>query len=133
LRSAIGAAPRLGGCASALRADRAIVRETEKLDHVLNAASSAQGYRHPAGVGQHMVRPGLALSDQFVAHPAGEREVGDPITVQVAELAAPEAKLDSAESVRSGLHTWPGHNGFGDQACGASLLVSHLLVLPFDV
>jgi len=38
-----------------------------------------------------------AASDQFVAYAAWERQVGDPVTVEVPKLAAADTKLDAAE------------------------------------
>ena len=46
------------------------------------------------------MRSGPAGRDELVAHPAGERQIGDPVTVQMPELAAPDAKLDTAEAMR---------------------------------
>jgi hypothetical protein len=57
------------------------------------------------------MRSGATSRDQLVTHAAWERKVGDPVAVQMPELAAPEAKLDTAEAVRSELDLWPRRHG----------------------
>ena len=53
------------------------------------------------------MRPRAAGRDQLIAHPAREREIGDPVTVQMPELAAAHAKLDAAEAMRPNLDAGP--------------------------
>ena len=57
--------------------------------------------------GQDVMRSRATGRDQLVADSAREREVGDPVAVQVPELAAADAKLDAAEPVRSQLDVGP--------------------------
>jgi len=57
---------------------------------------------------------GAARGDELVAGAARERQVGEPVAVQVAELALAEAELDPAEVVRLGGDALPG--GFGETA-----------------
>ncbi len=53
------------------------------------------------------MRSRAAIGDQFVAHAARERKVGDPVAVQVPELASAEAELDATEAMRPGGDAWP--------------------------
>ena len=126
-RSTIGPAPWLDTRARALGANGALVGGAEQLEPQLHAIVAVQRDRHPAGVRQDMVRPRLAGRDQLVAHAARERQVRDAVAVQVAELAAADAKLDTPEAVRSDLDAWPGRNRLGDAAGGSSLLVGRWL------
>ena len=84
-------------------ASRPLVGEAEQLDRTLDAPRVADRHGHPAGVRQHVMRSGAAGRDQLVAHPARERQVGDPVTVQMPELAAADAELDAAEAMRTDL------------------------------
>jgi hypothetical protein len=47
-----------------------------------------------------VVRERAAGLDEHVAHDAPERQVGEAVAVQVAELAPAETELDAAEAVR---------------------------------
>ena len=47
------------------------------------------------------MRPRAAGADQLVAHAPREGQVGDPVTVQMAELAAPDLELDAAKAMLS--------------------------------
>src|SRR5262249_43272185 len=64
----------------------------------------------PAGVGQDVVRRGAAGRDQLVADPPRERQVGQAVAVQVAELLAAVAELDAAEAVRRRRPARPGRH-----------------------
>src|SRR5580704_722503 len=97
---------------------RAVVGHTEQLDRVLGVGIRADRDREPAGVGEDVVRAGPARGDQLVAHAAREGKVGDPVAVEVTELAAADAEFDAAEPVRSGLHPRPRLHGFGDLLSG---------------
>lgn len=68
-----------------------------------------------------MVGTGAALGDQLVANAAGERQVGNPVAVQMAEFAPPDMELDAAKAVRSGLHPRPRLDGGGDLGAGGNL------------
>lgn len=48
-----------------------------------------------------------AVRDQLVAHAARKRQIGDPVAVQMTQLAPPEPELDAAEAVRGSLDTRP--------------------------
>jgi hypothetical protein len=61
---------------------------------------------------------GRALGDQLVAHATREGQIGDPVAVKVAELAAAEAELDAAEAVGRGLHAGPRADGGRDLLSG---------------
>ena len=50
---------------------------------------------------------GRAGGHQLFAHADGKRQIGEPIAVQMPELAAPDAKLDAAEPVRARLDSGP--------------------------
>ena len=54
-----------------------------------------------------------------IAHPAWECEVGHPVAVEVAELAAAEPELHAAEAVRAGAHARPALDLGGDPLAGA--------------
>ena len=58
--------------------------------------------------------PGTALGDQLVPDAPRERQVGDPIAVDVAELAPADSEFDPTESVRRSLDAGPGLNGLCD-------------------
>ncbi len=47
---------------------------------------------------------------QFVVNPLGERQVGQPVTVQMTDLAVVDGELDAAEPVRVGLNARPARN-----------------------
>ena len=68
--------------------------------------------------------PGSARRDQLVAHAAEKRKVGDPVAVQMPELAPTETKLDPPETVRPDLDLRPRSNRRGDPLTRAGLLVS---------
>lgn len=55
----------------------------------------------------------LPVRDQLLAHFHWKRQIGQAAAVQVAELTAPEAELDAAESVRLDAHAFP----TGDLVC----------------
>lgn len=54
-----------------------------------------------------MVTLGSAGGDEFVAHANGKRQVGPSAAVQVAQLAAADAKFDAAKTVRRDGHVRP--------------------------
>jgi hypothetical protein len=68
-----------------------------------------------------MVGAGAAGGDQLVAHPAGEWQIGDPVTVQVAQLATAKPKLNPAEPVRTDLHAFPGRDYVSDTVAHADI------------
>ena len=74
--------------------------------------------RDPPGVGQHVVGPRAPDGDQLVANPARERQVRDPVAVEVAELAPADPEFDAAEPVWSGLHARPRPHGLCDLFSG---------------
>lgn len=59
---------------------------------------------------------------QLVADPRGEREVGQPVAVQVTDLAVVDGELHAAEPVRVRLNAWPARYLCDDRARG----VAHL-------
>lgn len=67
-----------------------------------------------------MMWPGPSLSDELVADPAREGQVGDR-SMQVPEFSSTNAKFDAAELEVKGTHVtrtsvngWPARNGRGD-------------------
>jgi hypothetical protein len=78
------------------------------------------------------MRSGTASRDELVAQPAGEREVSDPVTVQMPEFPAAEAKFDAAEAMRADPDAGPRRHGGGDPLRGAALPVGHQLTSTFD-
>ncbi len=61
-----------------------------------------------------MMTLGSAGGDQFVAHPNRKRQVCPSAAVQVAQLAAADAKFDAAETVRRHRHIRPGRHFTND-------------------
>jgi hypothetical protein len=53
------------------------------------------------------MRLGLSFRDQLLAHLHRKWEIGQPAAVQMSELAASEAELDAAESMRLDPHAFP--------------------------
>jgi hypothetical protein len=64
-------------------------------------------------------------ADQLVAHPAREGKIGDPVTMQMTELATADPKLDPAEAIRTDLHPWPRRHRGGYPLRRTELLVTH--------
>jgi hypothetical protein len=60
------------------------------------------------------MRLGVARGDDFVAHIFRERNVHQPVAVNVAEFAVPKAKLQPAVSVRRNLHLLPPSHGLAN-------------------
>src|SRR5437899_2535562 len=56
--------------------------------------------------------------DQLVAERPREREIGEAVAVEVAELAAAEPELDPAETVRLDAHAVPRRDLGPDALCG---------------
>ena len=65
------------------------------------------GSGHPSSVRQNMMGPGAAGGDQLVTDAPWKRQIGDPIAVEVAKLAAPETELDPSKTVWSYLDAVP--------------------------
>lgn len=61
---------------------------------------------------------GSPCRDELVASRLWEREVGEAITVHVAELDPPEPELDSSETMRMARDAFPGGNHLVDTATG---------------
>ena len=108
--------------AAARAARRACARSYCRRNRTITSrasASSCMRRRGPAALGQHVVGLDGAALQQLVAHGAGEREVGEAVAVEVAELAAADAELDAAEAVRVDLHVRPGaHLGDDERVTG---------------
>ena len=107
-RDAVGARTARRGSGHARRCCRAhrlrdagaLVAQPEQLDHLVRVLVGLDRLRDPARVRQDVVRVRAAGLDEHVAHRALERQVGEPVAVQVAELALAEPELDAAEAVR---------------------------------
>jgi Asp-tRNA(Asn)/Glu-tRNA(Gln) amidotransferase A subunit family amidase len=75
------------------RSSHAVVVEPQQLDHVADVLLGGDPPRAPGDlVGERRVRPDPALCLQLRADLLGEAEVGGPVAVQVADLAAAEAE-----------------------------------------
>ena len=83
-----------------LREPRALVAQPEELDHLVGVLVGLDRLRDPARVRQYVVRQRAAGLDEHVLDRALERQVGEPVAVQMPELALPEPELDAAEPVR---------------------------------
>ena len=81
----------------------ALVGETKQLDHTLGVVWPVQRRCYPAAVGQHVMRPGTAGGDQLVSHLARERQVGDPLAMQMPELTTPKTEFNPTKPMRTGL------------------------------
>ena len=57
---------------------------------------------------------GTPVGDQLVPNATRERKVGDPVAVEVAQLAPADPELDAAEPVRSRLNARPRLHGLCD-------------------
>ena len=64
------------------------------------------------------MRLGPSGRDELVAPRLREREIGQAVAVNVAELDAAEPELDSTEAVGMARHAIPGGNRFVDPAAG---------------
>jgi hypothetical protein len=49
-----------------------------------------------------------AGSDQIIAYPSRERQVGDPVAMEMTELAPTPPELDTTETTRRDIDPWPG-------------------------
>jgi hypothetical protein len=83
------------------------VGQAEQLDHAVDIFGFVNPRRHPARIRQDVVGTGPAGSDELVTDGPRERQVGDPVTVQVAEPAAIETKFDAPEAMWSDLNPIP--------------------------
>src|SRR5438309_11675896 len=81
-----------GRCAAG--AAGALVRHPEQIDHVLGPVLVADWSRDPTRVGQYVMRSRPAGRDQLIPDSAREREIGDPVAMEVAQLPAPKPELD---------------------------------------
>src|SRR5579859_119243 len=82
----------------------------------------------PSGIGQMMMRRHLAASHEFVAKGAGKGQVGHVASVEVADFPLADAKLASAETMRSRRYVGPTQqftlDGFADfVGCGHGLFI----------
>jgi parallel beta helix pectate lyase-like protein len=102
-----GTAPN-GGATAALPLLRlALVIHPEQLDDELHVGVGPNRHAHPSGIRQHMVRPRFALDDQSIAYADRKWKIGEPVAVEVAQLAAADAELDAAESMSVDRHAVP--------------------------
>lgn len=60
------------------------------------------------------MRPGPALLNELVTQLRWEREIGEPVTVQVPELYLAQPEFDAAEAVRMTGHADPAQHFFLD-------------------
>ena len=106
--------------ADGLRDAGALVAQPEELDHLVRVLVGLDRLRDPAGLRQDVVRLRAAGLDEHVANRALERQVGEPVAVQVPELALAEPELDAAEAVRVDGHALPARDLALDPCAGAS-------------
>jgi hypothetical protein len=83
------------------------VIQPEQLDDGGHIIAIADATTHPARFGEDVMRVCLPVRDQLLAYFDWKWQIGQPATVQVAELTAPEAELDAAESMRLDAHAFP--------------------------
>jgi hypothetical protein len=74
-----------------------------------------------------------ARSDQPVADAARERQVGDPVAMQMAELTPAEKELDAAKPMPASLHTGPRTHDLGDPLRCTSVRFVHQLAPVLDL
>jgi len=63
------------------------------------------------------MRCGPAGRDQLLSHAYRKRQISEAVTVQVAELAPADTKLDPAESMWTNGHTLPAADGLFNLLC----------------
>lgn len=114
----------VGGLPGGWEADgrKAFVVQAKEFHHPRHVIRSPDENAHPAGIGQDMMRAGSTGGHQVLPDADGEWEVGQPVTVEVTDLAVPDAELNAPETVGMGGDARPaGHcvdNRLGDSAHG---------------
>lgn len=84
-----------------------LVVEPEQREHGLHVRLAADVDAHPSRLGQHMMSHGLSLRHELLANLDRERQVGQTLTVQVAQLASSHTELDAAKPMRRHRHARP--------------------------
>jgi hypothetical protein len=104
--------------------DRAVVVESQQRDHVAHVGlvgDPARGEARPARKDRVVVD--ASLGEQLLPHLSGEAEVRGVLTVQVTDLAPPEAERELAALPRAGLDAGPGGDLLGDLPAGGAYSV----------
>src|SRR2546426_7928936 len=78
---------------------QSLVVQAEQGDDLAHVFRTTDPAAHPARLRQHMMRARLAARNQFVADPRRKRQVGQPVAVEMSNLAMVDSELDSAEAV----------------------------------
>jgi hypothetical protein len=102
--------------------DGPLVGQAKQLDGSLDIRRRLDPEGDPPRVGQHMMGERTTGSDQLVSHASGERKVGDPVAVQMADLPPAHPELDAAEPMETDLDVRPRCNG-RDDLLGAGRLL----------
>jgi hypothetical protein len=69
------------------------------------------------------VGPRSSCGDELVSYLARERQVGERVAVEMAELPLPEPEVGPAEAMRGPLDPWPRHHRCGDPLANAEFFV----------
>lgn len=89
---------------------RVLVADPKQLDDGSHVGRAVHAQAHPVRARVDVLARQAAAGDQLVADACRQREVGDGLAVQVAELVPAEVEDDAAEPVRPF-----GHRGIGEQ------------------
>lgn len=85
----------------------ALVRAAQQRHHVGDVVAGAHGAADPARAGKGVVRDDLTGTKKRVGVGAAQRNVNNPVAVQMADLASVYVKLRSAEAVGMNVHSRP--------------------------
>src|SRR2546426_5879592 len=80
-------------------AGQSLVVQAEQGDDLAYVFRTTDPAAHPARLRQYMMRARPAARNQFVADPRRKRQVGQPVAVEMSNLAVVDSELDSAEAV----------------------------------
>src|SRR3989454_8910187 len=78
---------------------QSLVVQAEQGDDLAHVFRTTDPPAHPARLRQHMMRARPAARNQFVADPRRKRQVGQPVAVEMSNLAVVDGELHPAEAV----------------------------------
>ena len=102
----------------------AVVVQAKQLDDLVDVPVRADPSAHPSRIGKNVMWFGSPGRDELVASRLWEREVGEAVTVHVAELDPPEPELHSSETMGMARDAFPGANRLVDAATGVHARVN---------
>src|SRR5256885_5092123 len=77
-----------------------LVLHAEELDHVRRVLRARHPDAHPARVGKHVMWHRTPRRDDFVMDSSRQRQVGQPVAVDLSHLLLSESGLDAPQAVR---------------------------------